>query len=100
VLTSRHQFRNIGKESSRLHDLEAGLIHREAEILASYRDPRAERAEWDEVHLPRLREIGVARLDERSGIPARTLRDILAARAYPRTRHCVKLIAAARDGVS
>lgn len=52
------------------------------------------------VHLPRLREMGVARLDERSGIPARTLRDILAARAYPRTRHCIKLIAAASDGVS
>jgi hypothetical protein len=100
VTIEPHSIRYIGKESNRLHDVDAGLVHREDDILASYRDPRDERDEWSQVHLPRLRKTGVALLHRQTGIPVRTLRDLLAGRAHPRRKTRAKLIEALGGQVS
>ncbi len=91
VITSRHRIAYIGKESNRLDDLEAGVIHDEAEILATYTDPKLERERWNAMVVPRLRTIGTRQLVALTALSERGIRDILAERAYPHATTRAKL---------
>ena len=50
----------IGKESNRLEEVEAGLVHDEHSVYTEYPDPR--RDEWQTRILPMLKKIPLAKL--------------------------------------
>jgi hypothetical protein len=74
----------IGKESNRLDDREAGLVHDTDEVVTEYRDPR--RDSWSAATLPVLRKIPLNVLISQSGLSERALREIRAGRSTP--HHC------------
>ena len=57
--TNRYRISYIGKESNRLDDLEAGLIHDESEVLTTYRSVKIEAEAWRDETVPRLALVGV-----------------------------------------
>lgn len=52
----------IGKESNRLEEIEAGVVHSAQGVYTEYPDPRRE--EWQTKILPALKKIPVAAPDE------------------------------------
>jgi predicted nucleic acid-binding Zn ribbon protein len=83
----------IGKESNRLEDATAGLVHDLGEILASYRDPQLD--PYRILVLPALRTFGTAQVAEATGLDRRTVQRLLRERQYPHRRHRASLIAVA-----
>ena len=94
VHTTRYRISYIGKESNRLDDLEAGLIHDESDVLTVYRSPAVEREEWFTEWVPRLRAVGTPKLAVVTQTSERALRDTLAGRAYPHAHNRRRLIEA------
>jgi hypothetical protein len=79
----------IGKESNRLEDAEAGMIHDEGEVYTEYVDPR--RDEWETKIRPALKKIPTPRLVEITGFSRRTLLDWRAGRSRPHARNLQRL---------
>ncbi len=75
------EVRHIGKESNRLEEVENGELSAADEVYTEYRDPSAE---WEHEVLPRLREMGAARVAELTGTPERTVRSWLREGRVPR----------------
>jgi len=75
----------IGKESNRLEEMEAGIIHSPDSVYTEYPDPR--RDEWQTKILPILQKIPVAALMNLSGRSRSMLTRTLAGRSRPRKRN-------------
>ena len=75
----------IGKESNRLEEIEAGVIHSPESVYTEYPDPRRE--EWQTKILPVLKKIPVAALMRFSGRSRSMLVRALAGRSRPRKRN-------------
>lgn len=78
--------RHIGKESNRLDEVEDGLVGDLDDVQIQYV------AEW-EAALPKLKEIYVPRLTQRTGLSRRTLRSNLNSGRLPRREYRRRLIA-------
>ena len=75
----------IGKESNRLEEMEAGVIHSPESVYTEYPDPN--RDEWQTRILPVLKNIPIAALMKVSGRSRSMLRRALAGRSRPRKRN-------------
>jgi hypothetical protein len=75
----------IGKESNRLEEFEAGVIHSPESVYTEYPDPR--RDEWQTKILPLLNKIPVGILMRFSGRSRSMLVKALAGRSRPRKRN-------------
>jgi hypothetical protein len=75
----------IGKESNRLEEIEAGVIHSPDRVYTEYPDPS--RDEWQTRILPVLKNIPIAALMTVSGRSRSMLRRALAGRSRPRKRN-------------
>ena len=75
----------IGKESNRLEEIEAGVIHSPESVYTEYPDPSRE--EWQTRILPFLKKIPVAVLMRFSGRSRSMLVKALAGRSRPRRRN-------------
>jgi hypothetical protein len=85
----------IGKESNRLEETTAGLIHDSTEILNSYGDANLDT--WRTLVVPTLREFNTAEIAERAGLDRRTVQRLLNGTHYPRRGHRQTLTAIAAD---
>lgn len=89
LLQRRHiqvaQIIYIGRESNRLEETEAGLIHSAESVYTEYPDPR--RAEWETKILPVLNKIPIAILKEFSGKSPSMLRRTIAGKSKPRRKN-------------
>ncbi len=75
----------IGKESNRLEEIEAGIIHSPESVYTEYPDPRRE--EWQSKILPVLKKIPIAALMKFSGRSRSMLERAMAGRSRPRKRN-------------
>ena len=75
----------IGKESNRLEEAEAGIIHSPESVYTEYPDPS--RDEWQTKILPLLKKIPVGILTRFSGKSRSMLVHALAGRSRPRRRN-------------
>jgi hypothetical protein len=75
----------IGKESNRLEEIEAGIIHSPESVYTEYPDPRRE--PWQTKILPLLKKIPIAALMRLSGRSRSMLLRALAGRSRPRKRN-------------
>ena len=75
----------IGRESNRLEETEAGMIHSPESVYTEYPDPR--RDEWQTRILPILQKIPIAILKRFSGKSPSMLRRTIAGRSRPRRRN-------------
>jgi hypothetical protein len=78
----------IGKDASRLEEVEAGLVHDKDEVYSVYEHPR--RDPWPRLYLPVLNDIPRQELDA-GGLSESALREVLAGRARPRAETRVRL---------
>ena len=85
----------IGKESNRLDETTAGLIHDSSEILSSYSDPNLDT--WRTLVVATLREFNTAEIALRAAVDRRTIQRLLSGTHYPRRRHRQTLTAIAAD---
>jgi hypothetical protein len=75
----------IGRESNRLEEIEAGVIHSPESVYTEYPDPS--RDEWQTRILPILEKTPIAALMRISGRSRSMLRRALAGRSRPRRRN-------------
>jgi hypothetical protein len=75
----------IGRESNRLEEIEAGIIHSPEGVYTEYPDPRRE--EWQMRILPILQKIPIAILKRFSGRSRSMLRRTITGRSRPRKRN-------------
>ena len=84
-------FRFIGKESNRLEEVEAGLIHDPQSVYTEYPDKR--RDEWTTETLPALKVIPLPQLQKTSGLSRAALQAIRAGRRpHPRNQALLRSI--------
>jgi len=81
----------IGKESNRLDEVEAGIVHDPEEILTEYRDPRLD--PWQALVLPVLRDRSGREISEALRLHPTTVKRVRAGRSAPRPEHRAALIA-------
>lgn len=72
----------IGKESNRLEEVEAGLIHAAADVYTVYGDPR--RDEWNTKIVPALSKVSLSQFEAATGKSRRLLIDARNGRRRPR----------------
>ena len=84
----------IGKESNRLEEVEAGLVHSAESVYTVYADPR--RDAWNTTIRRALQKIPLKRFERLTGKSRRMLIDARTARRRPHRRHQALLIAIAR----
>jgi hypothetical protein len=85
----------IGKESNRLEDATAGLVHDLGEILASYTDPQLD--PYRTLVLPTLRTFATSKIAQAAGLDRRTIQRLLREHQYPHRRNRAKLVAVAAE---
>jgi len=99
LLTRLHvrasRVRHIGKESNHLEEVEAGGLRTTEDPVPEYVDVRGE---W-EAALPVLREIGIARLAQMTGMAERTLRSRLNHQRLPHREARKRLLAIAEAAI-
>lgn len=76
---------HIGKESNRLEEIEAGVIHSPESVYTEYPDPS--RDEWQTRILPILKKIPISILKRFSGRSRSMLQRTIAGRTRPRKRN-------------
>ncbi len=91
VATTADLIGYIGKESNKLDDREAGLIHDLDEVVTEYADPR--RDPFKILVLPVLQTLPPGEIARKITIAPRTLRDIVTGRTYPHSGHKTRLMA-------
>ncbi|HKW16420.1 MAG TPA: hypothetical protein VJO35_02810 [Terriglobales bacterium] len=98
LLRRRHirvgQISYIGRESNRLEEVEAGIIHLAQSVYTDYPDPRRE--EWQTKVLPALRKFPVRVLARLTNISRSTLTRTLAGTSRPRLQNRILLASALR----
>jgi hypothetical protein len=88
------EFKNIGKESDILQDVESGLAHSDQSVYTEYADPR--RDEWNTKIRPALKIPPLDLLVKISGLSRRMLIDAQAGRSRPHRKNQEKLVAILR----
>lgn len=83
----------IGKESNRLEERTAGLLHDPAETLSSYSDPNLD--PWKMLVAPTLCEFNSADVAGLAQLDRRTIQRLLSGRSYPHRSHRQSLTAVA-----
>lgn len=83
----------IGKESNRLEDVTAGIVHDPDEILSTYSDPQID--PYRTLVLPILRNFPTHEIAAVSGLDRRTVQRLLRERHYPHRRNRATLIGVA-----
>lgn len=78
------QLRYVGKESNKLEEMDAGLVHDWDEVRNIYNDP--EDAVWETEILPRLKEIPAKELAKAAGISVRAVKAIRNGHAVPQPK--------------
>jgi hypothetical protein len=81
---------HVGKESNRLEEVEAGLVHDADEVYTAYEDPQ--HAPWQQLVLPVLKQIPVHRLQEQTGMSPSQLKAIRNGHALPHYSNRATLI--------
>jgi hypothetical protein len=71
-ITPAGHIHHIGKESNKLEDREAGLVHDPAEVLNEYPNPTHD--DFKTLVAPVLRELPIADIEKAAGISERTIR--------------------------
>lgn len=85
----------VGKESNRIEEVDAGVLHDEAEYLNVYPDPR--RDPWLTEVLPTLRRVPTAELMKTLAVGRSTAKRWKAGKARPRPRDAAKVHALLRQ---
>jgi hypothetical protein len=85
---------HVGKESNKLEEVQAGLVHDPDEVYTEYRDP-AENPEWEAV-VRVLQTIPRKLLIEQTGLSRSTLKAVCNRRCMPHRRNREALIRAIR----
>jgi hypothetical protein len=85
----------LGKESNRLEEVEAGLVHDPEEVYTEYADPREDL--WQTTVLPVLRQMPLRVLAEQAGLSERQVRAIRNGHAMPREKHRQALTRVVRE---
>lgn len=75
----------VGKESNRLEDRTAGLIHEPSEILLNYGDPALD--PWRTLVVPTLRTFSTAEIAARASLDRRSVQRLLNGSSHPRRTH-------------
>ena len=75
----------IGKESNRLEEVEAGLVHSADTVYTVYADPT--RDEWNTTIKPALQRISLKRFERKTGKSRRMLIDARKGRRTPHPAH-------------
>lgn len=88
VFTSRDQVRLIGKESNRLEDVQAGLIHDRTEVVSEYADPMQD--PWVTTVLPVLKMLPSVEVAAACGISVRTVNRAKIRQPLPQTRDALR----------
>ncbi len=83
----------IGKESNKLEDVEAGVVHDSDEVLTEYADPR--RDPFRTLVLPMLRDLPATRIAETVSLHPSTAKRIRSGRSVAHSRHRASLVALA-----
>ncbi|MDP9370918.1 MAG: helix-turn-helix domain-containing protein [Chloroflexota bacterium] len=86
---------HVGKESNRLEDVQAGLVHDPEKVYTEYTDPR--RNPWQTLVLPVLQRMTRVELAARTGLSRSALTAIRSGRAIPRAKTRDKLTRAAAE---
>ncbi len=87
-------FRFIGKESNKLEEVEAGMVHDPDSVYTEYPDKR--RDEWATRTQPALKAMPLCELQEKSGLSRATLQAIRAGRRpHPKNQTLLRAIAKA-----
>jgi hypothetical protein len=84
---------HVGKESNRLEEVEAGLVHDPDEVYTEYQDPAHD--PWTTLVVPVLKRMPRAVLSQQVGVSERTIAAIRNGQASPRAAHREALIRAA-----
>ena len=84
----------IGKESNRLDEVEAGLVHAAESVYTEYRDPR--RDAWATTVVRALSKVSLTKFEAMTGKSRRLLIDARKGRRRPHQRHQMLLVAVAR----
>jgi hypothetical protein len=85
----------IGKESNRLEDVDARLVHAEQAVYTEYPDSR--RDEWQVKLVPALKRITITELVKQTGMSRSALFEILAGRSRPHRNNRERLAAIIRN---
>ncbi len=75
----------IGKESNRLEETTAGLIHDLGEVLNTHGDPNLD--SWLRLVVPALRDFNTVEIAERANLDRRSVQRLLSGAHYPRRGH-------------
>ena len=75
---------HVGKESNRLEEVEAGVVHDPEEIYTEYADPS--HGPWMTLILPVLKHIPARRLHEQTGVSLSQVKAIRNGHAVPRPK--------------
>jgi hypothetical protein len=86
----------VGKESNRLEEVEAGVLHDEPEFLNMYHDPR--RDSWVKEVLPLLRGLPTAQLVRELGVSRSTVKRWKAGQSRPRRTTATPVVEAHQAG--
>jgi hypothetical protein len=84
---------HVGKESNRLEEVEAGLVHDPEEVYTAYPDPAHD--PWRLLVVPVLKHLPIPHLHEQSGLSRTQLKALRNAHAQPHARHREVLLHAA-----
>ena len=85
-------FRFIGKESNKLEEVEAGMLHDPQSVYTEYPDKR--RDDWVTKTLPALKAMPLSKLEKQSGLSRATLQAIRAGRRpHPKNETVLRSIA-------
>jgi hypothetical protein len=86
---------HVGKESNRLEEVEAGLVHDPDEVYTEYHDPAHD--PWHTLVVPILKQMPRALLQERTGLDRSTITRLRNGHTTPRPEHHDALTRAAGD---
>jgi hypothetical protein len=85
----------IGKESNKIEDVAAALVHSAQEVYTEYPDPR--RDEWESAIRPALNKVEPERVAEMTGLAVRTIIYARTGTKRPRVKNQERIAAAVRD---
>jgi hypothetical protein len=84
---------HVGKESNRLEEVEAGLVHDPEEVYTEYEDPAHD--PWHTLVVPVLKSMPRAVLAQQVGVSERTIAALRNGHVLPRAAHRERLVRAA-----
>jgi hypothetical protein len=84
---------HVGKESNRLEEVEAGLVHDPEEVYTEYPDPAHDA--WSTLVVPMLKRMSLRRIQEQTGMGRTQIKAVRNGHARPHATHRAALLRAA-----